>query len=537
MPETVSRLVQDLRPFLRFARGYRRFVREPVDAAGARARVVERLDRRQDAFLALARERIYGHPGSPYAPLLRAAGCTYADLRAMVLDRGVELTLGALAEAGVRVSIDEFKARVPIRRGALTVPVEERDFDNPFLAHALEAASGGTRSAGTRVLVDLDFIAALADDTALMLDAHDLWDATPCVWLPVGGTAAILVNIYAKLGRPVARWWTQVAPDRLSGRRRVWDRFSLGWARLVGGRVPAPEHTPLSQTAAVARALAEDLRRGSTPCLTTYASTAVRVCLAARRDELDLAGAVFVTIGEPLTPAKRRAIEGVGARIVVRYAVTEAGILGYGCAAPESCDDVHVLEDDLAVILHPRPVGGDGVSVPGLLATSLLPEAPKLLLNVETGDYAELSRRACSCVLGAAGLDTHLAGIRSFEKLTGEGMTFAGTGVLRVLEEVLPARFGGQPSDYQLVEVEDAGGITYLELRADPSVGPLDESRVRDVFLAALENDRRARPMTEIWKQAEIVRLRRAPPVPTAMGKILPFHLAKLHQAAERRAP
>jgi hypothetical protein len=217
----------------------------------------------------------------------------------------------------------------------------------------------------------------------------------------------------------------------------------------------------------------------------------------------------------------------------VRYAVTEAGILGYGCAAPAHCDDVHVLTDDLAVIRHARPVGGDGVSVPGLLVTSLLPEAPKLLLNVETGDYAELGRHACSCALGAAGLDTHLAGIRSFEKLTGEGMTFAGTGVLRILEDVLPARFGGQPSDYQLLEVEDAGGITHLELRADPSVGPLDEARVRETFLAALADDRRARPMTEIWRQAEIVRLRRSPPLPTTMGKILPFHLVKLHGAPE----
>jgi phenylacetate-coenzyme A ligase PaaK-like adenylate-forming protein len=314
----------------------------------------------------------------------------------------------------------------------------------------------------------------------------------------------------------------------------VWDGFSQRWARLVGGRLPTPEHASLSEAPAITRSLAEDIRRGARPCLTTYASTAVRVCLAAQRDGLDLTGAVFVTIGEPLTPAKRRAIEGAGARIVVRYAVTEAGILGYGCAAPQDCDDVHVLTDDLAVILHSRPVGGDGVTVPGLLVTSLLPESPKILFNVETGDYAELSRRACGCALGHAGLDTHLAGIRSFEKLTGEGMTFAGTGVLKILEEILPARFGGRPSDYQLLEIENARGITHLELRADPSVGPLDEARVRDVFLAALEDDRRARPMAEIWKQAEILQLRRSAPVPTRMGKILPFHLVKLQQPPGR---
>lgn len=41
------------------------------------------------------------------------------------------------------------------------------------------------------------------------------------------------------------------------------------------------------------------------------------------------------------------------------------------------------------------------------------------------------------------------------------------------------------------------------------------------------------RPMAEIWKQAEIVRLRRSPPLPTRMGKVLPFHLVKL-QRGER---
>jgi hypothetical protein len=140
--------------------------------------------------------------------------------------------------------------------------------------------------------------------------------------------------------------------------------------------------------------------------------------------------------------------------------------------------------------------------VAGLLVTSLLPQAPKILLNVETGDSGELARRSCECPLGRVGLDTHRAEIRSFEKLTDEGMTFVGTRVVRVLEEVLPAHFGGQPSDYQLLEIEDAGGLTHLELRADPALGPLDEARVRAVFLAALEDDRRERPMAEIWKQA-----------------------------------
>jgi hypothetical protein len=535
MPRGLPRFARDLYPVWRFARGYRRFAREHVDSASALARVRERLARREERFLQLARERVFGYARSPYLPLLRSAGCGFADLQSMVESQGIEETLRTLAAEGVRVSIDEFKARTPIRRGALSLDVEEEDFDNPFQSHALEAASGGTRSAGTRVLVELDFIAALADDTALAFDAHDLWMCTQCVWLPVGGTASIVVNLYAKLGRPVARWWTHVMPDVLGPRRRRWERFVTGWSRLAGAGLPMPQHAPLSEAPTVARWLAEETGRGGRPCVTTYASTAVRVCRAAREAVLDLAGAVFVAIGEPLTPAKRRAIESVGAKVVVRYAVTEAGILGYGCAESADCDDVHVLSDNLAVIAAPRLVGREQVPVSGLLVTSLLPQSPRILINVETGDYAELTRRDCRCALGRAGLSTHLSRIRSFEKLTGEGMTFVGTRVLRVLEDVLPASFGGQPSDYQLVEVEDAGGITHLELRVDPALGPLDEARVRAAFLAGLEDDRRVRPMADIWTQADIVRIRRAAPLPTSMGKILPFHLVKLQQG-ERSA-
>jgi len=228
-----------------------------------------------------------------------------------------------------------------------------------------------------------------------------------------------------------------------------------------------------------------------------------------------------------MTRAKRNAIESAGATVIVRYGVSEVGILGYGCATPAGSDDLHFLSDNLALIRYPPPVGPDGIPVEGLLVTSLLPESPKVLLNVETGDSAEVTERPCRCPLGRAGLTTHLAKIRSFEKLTGEGMTFAGTSLTRVLDEVLPARFGGQPTDYQLVEAEDDTGVTRLELRVDPSVGPIDEDKVRETFFTYLDASPGLRFMGEIWKQAEILEVRRVPPLSTRMGKILPFHLVK----------
>ena len=83
-----------------------------------------------------------------------------------------------------------------------------------------------------------------------------------------------------------------------------------------------------------------------------------------------------------------------------------------------------------------------------------------ILLNVETDDYGVLESRPCGCRMGDLGLTTHVTQVRSFRKLTGEGMTLVGNDMIRILEEVLPTRFGGSPLDYQLAEVENEVGPT-----------------------------------------------------------------------------
>lgn len=520
-------LGRDLRMLFRFAGAYPHFVRDPVTSAAAMASVQARLAERTKNFLNLLEERIYKYPKSPYLPLLRSAGCELGDLQNMVASRGIEQTLASLADSGLRISIDEFKAYTPLVREHVRLSLVESDFDNPFLAHHLEVRSGGTRSAGTSVLLDLAFIRALVDDTALAFDAHQLWGATQAVWLPVGGAGLSPILIYAKLGRPPARWFTQRELRRMDFRRRWAQRFVLLWGNVTGGKFPFPRYAGLGDAPRVAGWVAQEIKEGRRSCLTTYASSAVRICQSAAREGLDLKGSVFITIGEPLTKAKRRVIEEAGASVVVRYAATEAGILGYGCAEPREPDDLHFLRDNFALIRYRRPVGPERIPVQALLITSLLPESPKVLLNVEMGDSAEVTERECGCVLGRAGLTTHLSEVRSFEKLTGEGMTFFGTPLIGVLEEELPARLGGRTTDYQLLESEDDTGITRLELRVDPSVGPVDENQVIETFFACLEARPGLRPMVGLWRQAKILRVRRVQPLSTAAGKILPFHLMK----------
>ena len=69
-----------------------------------------------------------------------------------------------------------------------------------------------------------------------------------------------------------------------------------------------------------------------------------------------------------------------------------------------------------------------------------------------------MTRRSCGCYFERLGWRSHLHTIRSFEKLTAGGMTVLDADVVRILEELLPARFGGAAADYQLVEDQAAPG-------------------------------------------------------------------------------
>ena len=132
------------------------------------------------------------------------------------------------------------------------------------------------------------------------------------------------------------------------------------------------------------------------------------------------------------------------------------------------------LTTKLAAVTRPHEGGVPGAEE--LLLTSLLPCSPKLMINVETGDAAVVTKRSCGCPLGEAALDTHFQGIRSYEKMTGEGTTFLGAELEDLLEDVLPAEFGGAPTDYQFVE-ESEGPLVRLTLVASPRLGELDEER------------------------------------------------------------
>jgi hypothetical protein len=147
-----------------------------------------------------------------------------------------------------------------------------------------------------------------------------------------------------------------------------------------------------------------------------------------------------------------------------------------------------------------------------------------VLLNAEIGDHAVLETRRCGCRFDGYGYMRHLHTIRSFGKLTGDGVTFIGADVLQVLEAALPRRFGGSPADYQLVEEQAGDGRPRYRLLVSPDVGPLDERAVAAAFLENLGRLRRPYGfMVNQWARTGALEVARLRPQPGVRGKLAPF--------------
>jgi hypothetical protein len=505
----------DARAGVRLLRRLPAFLRRPISAEEARAALRERLDRREADFLTLARRLVYGRASSPYLPLLRMVGCEYGDLERLVRTEGPEGALDRLAAQGVYLTVDEFKGRRPIVRGNTRLSPDPRAFTNPLCARDVPGRSGGSRGPSTPVLIALDYVRECAVDTRLALDARGGGDWLKAYWGVPGVAATVVVLRLSAFGIPVVRWFSQIDP-RAPGldARYGWSAAGLRWgSRLAGRPLPAPEFVSVEDPRPIARWMADVLRAGGTPFLQTFPSSAVRVAQAALDAGIDITGTRMTMGGEPTTRARLAAIRRAGVDTLARYSSIECGPIGHGCLNPEAPDEVHLLHD--LHLLVPRP--GDD-----LLVSSLRMSAPLVLFNVSLGDRAVLDRRSCGCPMERLGWTTHLRGIHSVEKMTAAGMTFLDSDLVRVLEEVLPARFGGGPSDYQLAEEQDADGRPVLRLLVHPRVGEVAGAAVAETFLSALGAGGGAQHVMGLaWRQARILSVERGAPLISPAGKIL----------------
>ena len=465
---------------------------------------------RESSFLALLERAVYAHPGSPYLPLLRAAGMELGDVRRLAAERGLEGALEELRNNGVCATLDEFKGRGAVGDGA---------FDNPLIAGHYWAASGGSRGTSRRVAVDLTRLEQEAAYQALFREGFALAGRPFGIWRVIPPARAGLNNyVYqAKCGAPVDRWFNPYrAPRDLPNLRfAIFTAYTLRVGRRRVGGTRRPELCPPDDAGRIARWLADCRRQGCPAVLDAQAGLGIRVCLAALDEGLDISGTFFRFGGEPYTEAKAEVVAATGSTAACHYSMSEIGRVACACSRPQAPDDMHFMSDKLATIQREHG---------GLWHTTLGSATPKIMINVESGDYAVMSERECGCTLGELALSRHLRHVRSYEKLTTEGNHFLGSDLHTLLEEVLPRRFGGAPTDYQLVE-EEVDGLSKVSVVVGPRIGQVAHEEVLSTVFGFLREQPRNRLMADFWAQGEALRVVRCEPELTAAGKIVPLHI------------
>jgi hypothetical protein len=517
---------------LALAFSLRDFFREHITVARAEEEIKMALDNRHETFLELVRTQIYERPHNPYQRLLKQARCEFSDLRTHVHYHGLEGTLEQLAREGVYLTANEFKGKKEVVRGGQSFRVSPSDFERPDSSPGFITQSSGTSNRPVRSLKPLDRRAIQTSGLAVFFSAHNLFSYSHAAYeaiLPGSAGVSSLLG-YAKLGIRTERWFARKIP--VNSRLESWYHYLttsliVMMGKWFGPGFPRPEFLDIQDVhRIIVRWVTEKKRKGKVSCIRTASSNAVRIARVAWEMGISLEGTKFLVHGEPFTEAKREWIERVGATAIPAYYGGHSFGGGYGCANPLYTDEVHAHTYNLALIPHPKPLSKDGPPIHPLLFTTLHPSAPRLLLNVENGDYATLEKRDCGCALENVGLTLHLHHIRSYEKFTSEGMNYFYGDLFEFFEKTLPSQFGGGPGDYQLVEEEDGHGQTRLSLLVHPEVENLNEERLLLQLQQALSEGPKGNWfMAQIWQNAGTFRIRREVPHASPGGKILPLHI------------
>jgi hypothetical protein len=461
----------------RFAIGLYGFMRNPTSLAAARASIRRQLAERETSFLDVMKRAVYARPDSPYLRLLRHAGIGLGDLEAMVASYGLRATLQSLYDGGVYLTHEEFSGRRPVQRGSLRFEVKVSDFDNPLLTAFSAVQSSGSRSAGTRVYIDLSMMEGEAEHIICFMDAHGALGRPIAIWSPAPPLTQGLNNFfrYSRIGARPEAWFSQTKiPWTPAGARAAaYIAYSSLLTRLAGRPLPMPRYTPRTEGIRVARWLGRQRRAGRPGLVDCSVSSATRVCLAAREAGLDIAGSMFRTGGEPLTEAKEAIIAAAGCHVIDRYQMTETGVIALGCAARDEVDDMHVVLDKFEVLQRDKVVGAAGETVPALVYTTLRPNCRAIMLNAESGDYGTLSQRHCGCPLDELGYSLHLSGVRAYDKLTSEGVTACWT-------KPCPRASAATPrttSWWRRKSMAPPESVSWLRLRSAPSMSPRSSIR------------------------------------------------------------
>jgi hypothetical protein len=511
--------------YLKMSLGVYGLIRAPR-VQDPRRTVLGQMANRERQFLETARKVIFADTDHPYSRMFRLAGCSYEDLDRGVVRDGLESTLASLHQAGVYLTHDEFKGKKPIVRSGQVIPSTHASFLNPLVSGFFESRSGGSRSSGTITQQSLQnklyrecyhhFL-----DLEFDLGHRALAGVMPI--LPAAWGLGQSIEV-ARSGSCFERWFAIGGTTRNSGHYRAVTKSMVILARLMRADVPFPIYIKPNDFTQVAEWIARRKTEGALCWIHGLVSLCTRVAAAAVEKGFDIGGTIFNVGGEALTEAKRQVFTSAGTEVFPNYYIHELGQIGQACRSMSKGNCVHIMRDAVAVISHRRAAPLTDHEVNSLLFTSLLPSAARVLINVEMDDAGVLGPARCDCTYQRAGFVDQVSEIYSFGKLTGQGITLIGGDVVRILEEILPQRFGGGPGDYQLVE-EEAAHQTQIILRVSPRVGNSSLENIREGFLEEIRKLFGGSLTYRRWQHTGAVKVIISEPCLTPAGKVLPLHL------------
>jgi hypothetical protein len=325
---------------------------------------------------------------------------------------------------------------------------------------------------------------------------------------------------FALAGWPAAAWFCHMPEG--SGALSQWRLWALGLrvaARMRGVDLPQPRVAEIMRPAALVDWIARHAPAGAT--VATFPGTALRVRAWLRSARVKLPALTWILGGEPISARKRQRLEEDGDRVYAWYGAVDFGRVAIGCLAPASADDMHLLTDRFAAHVVRMPDDTGSMTRGRLLLTSLVPEVHRRMLNLDSGDRAELRTRTCGCPFEHLGLAQHLSGVHSTEKLTLDGVTLAADLVEELASELLPAACGGSPEDFQLVELEGDDGLTYLIVRVHPSLTVAPSVVEAVVHRALVEVSGRTTAVADRLRDGQVIEVRREAPRLSRGGKAL----------------
>ena len=281
------------------------------------------------------------------------------DLQNLIVKEGLEGALHKLLLEGVYLTSKEFQGGVETVRGSLRFFIEPQQLHNPYAKRHIPIRSSGSRSHGTQIIRDLEYVFDNTLVLAAWLEARGILDAETATWsVPGGVVLSNLIKLTSLSLNPI-RWYSQLDSGEkgLNFRYRWSARLLELSGRLAGTPFPKPQYVSLEDPLPIIHWMQKCLQEDRTPHLFTFSSSAVRLAQCALENSISLKEFISPCRENRSPPTRMATVKKSHADALPSMGCVELGHVGYGCLNPEAADDMH-LHKDLYAAIQPGQQSG-----------------------------------------------------------------------------------------------------------------------------------------------------------------------------------